>query len=330
MGKRERVLSLAVGWLLLASGPVLAQEKKASEKAKVPPVVAKVNGKSIKAEQYNRLWTQFQMDPSRKAAREDPGKQEAMKQDALDHLIKTELLLQKADQMKIQAGAEEVDKRIQEVQSRMGGEGALKEALKGHGLTMEEYRTEVGRSLKLHELLQKEIFGKVTVDPKEAKDFYESNPASFQVPEQVKARHILVRVPDGATEAQKKEAKQAIDKAAERIKKGEAFEEVAKQVSQDTTASAGGDLGYFSKGQMVPEFENTAFSLDKGKVSPVVETKFGYHLIKAEDKRPAGTLSFEEVSPKLEEFLKRRKGEEALNAYVEDLRSKAKIEKTQF
>ncbi len=330
MGKRERVLSLAVGWLLLASGPALAQEKKGSDKAKVPPVVAKVNGKPIKAEQYNRLWTQFQMDPSRKAATEDSGKQEAMKQDALDHLIKTELLLQKADQMKIQASPEEVDKRIQEVQSRMGGEGALKEALKGHGLTMEEYRTEVGRSLKLHELLQKEIFGKVTVDPKEAKDFYEANPASFQVPEQVRARHILVRLPDGATEAQKKEAKQAIDKAAERIKKGEPFEEVAKQVSQDTTASSGGDLGFFSKGQMVPEFENAAFSLDKGKVSGVVETKFGYHLIKAEDKRPPGTLSFEEVSPKLDEFLKRRKGEEALNAYVEELRSKAKIEKTQF
>ncbi len=105
---------------------------------------------------------------------------------------------------------------------------------------------------------------------------------------------------------------------------------MAKQVSQDGTAQRGGDLGYFSRGQMVPEFEKAAFSLEKGKVSQVVETKFGYHLIKLEDKKEARTLGFQEVEPKIAEFLRQKKGEEQLKAYVDNLKSQAKIESSRL
>jgi len=308
----------------------LAQEKGGAPVAKVPSVVAKVNGKEIKAHEFNRLWRQLEMERRQPEGVKDPQEQEALKQDILQRLIAVEVLVQKADEMRIQATGEDVEKQIREVQERMGGEEPMKEALRLHGLTPEEYRADVLRGLKIQRLLQREVLDKVVLDPKETRDFYDSNPEIFKVPEQVRARHILVRVPEKATDENKREAQKAIQKAAERIKKGEAFEAVAKELSQDGTAPNGGDLGYFSKGQMDPEFEKAAFGLEKGKVSQVVETKFGYHLIKVEDRRPPKKLSFEEVEAKLGEFLKRKKGEEGVKSYIEGLIAGAKIERIAF
>lgn len=315
-----------------AWGVSMAAEKKGQGTSEdVPKVVAKVNGKAISGEQYQKLFRQMESSKGAgaqtDAAASDP---KAMKEQVLERLITVEVLSQKAEQLKIQAEPQELDEKIQEIQESLGGEQAMKDALQSHGLSMEELKADIQRSLRIQKLLEREVFEKVTVDQGEVKGFYDSNPQVFRVPEQVRARHIIVRVKEGATEGEKKQAKEAIQKAAERIKKGESFEEVAKQVSQDGSAQRGGDLGYFSRGQMVPEFEEAAFSLEKGKVSQVVETKFGYHIIKLEDRKEARTLSFQEVEPKIAEFLRQKKGEEQLKVFVDDLRSKAKIERVQF
>lgn len=324
------VMALCTWSLSGAFSAALAQEKEGAPATKVPPVVAKVNGKEIKAQEYNRLWRQLQMERGAPEGVKDPKEREAMKQDVLQRLIAVEVLVQKADQMKIEATTEDVEKQIQQVQEKIGGEEAMKQALKLHGLSPEEYRADVLRGLKIQRLLQKEVLDKISLDPKETKEFYESNPEVFNVPEQVRARHILVRLAEKATDDKKKEALQAIQKAAERIEKGEAFETVAKEVSQDGSAPQGGDLGYFGKGQMDPDFEKAAFALEKGKVSQVVETRFGYHLIKVEDRRPPRKLAYEEVEPKLGEFLKRKKGEDGVKSYIEGLVSMAKVERIAF
>jgi peptidyl-prolyl cis-trans isomerase C len=141
--------------------------------------------------------------------------------------------------------------------------------------------------------------------------------------EEVHARHILVRVAAGDDKASKA-AEDKIKAVIARLKKGEDFAKVAAEVTEDPSGKAnGGDLGFFTKEQMVPEFADVAFSLDKGKISDPVKTQFGWHVIKVEDKRQKAPPSFDEVKPQLESFVTRK----AQAELVTKLREGAKVEK---
>jgi peptidyl-prolyl cis-trans isomerase C len=141
--------------------------------------------------------------------------------------------------------------------------------------------------------------------------------------QEVHARHILIRVAAGDENASKA-AEDKIKAIIARLKKGEDFEKVAKEVTEDPSGKAnGGDLGYFSKEQMVPEFSNVAFKLEKGQISEPVKTQFGWHVLKVEDKRVKPTPKFEEVKPQIEQYVTRK----AQAELVQKLRAEAKIEK---
>jgi peptidyl-prolyl cis-trans isomerase C len=141
--------------------------------------------------------------------------------------------------------------------------------------------------------------------------------------QEVHARHILIRAAAGDDKASK-EAEDKIKAVIVRLKSGEDFEKVAKEVTEDPSGkSNGGDLGYFSKEQMVPEFSDTAFRLDKGQISEPVKTQFGWHVIKVEDKRLKPMPKFEEVKPQIEQYVTRK----AQAELVTSLRASAKIEK---
>jgi peptidyl-prolyl cis-trans isomerase C len=141
--------------------------------------------------------------------------------------------------------------------------------------------------------------------------------------EEVHARHILVRVPAGDDKASKA-AEDKIKAVIVRLKKGEDFAKVAAEVTEDPSGKAnGGDLGFFTKEQMVPEFADVAFGLDKGKISEPVKTQFGWHVIKVEDKRQKPAPTFDEVKPQLEAFVTRK----AQAELVTKLRADAKVEK---
>ena len=140
---------------------------------------------------------------------------------------------------------------------------------------------------------------------------------------EVRARHILIRAPAGDEQASKA-AEAKIKGVIERLKKGEDFAKVAEEVTEDPSGKAnGGDLGYFSKEQMVPEFANVAFSLEPGKISEPVKTQFGWHVIKTEEKRTKPVPSFDEVKPQLEAYVTRK----AQAELVTKLREGAKVEK---
>jgi peptidyl-prolyl cis-trans isomerase D len=129
--------------------------------------------------------------------------------------------------------------------------------------------------------------------------YYERNKEAYTRPEQVKARHILVRLEEEAPAEMEKEARGKIDRALERLEQGESFAEVARDVSEGPSSAQGGDLGWFGRGAMVPDFEDKAFSLQPGEVSSVVRTRFGLHVIKVEDKREAGIRPLEEVRSRI-------------------------------
>jgi len=159
-------------------------------------------------------------------------------------------------------------------------------------------------------LIKKELEEKIKVDAKEVRDYYEK-----QMGVEVRARHILVNT------------KAEADDILKRLQKGERFAELAKELSKDTgSAINGGDLGFFGRGKMVPEFEKTAFSLKVGEISNPVKTPFGYHIIQITDKKDADLRDFEEVKDAIERRLLMNKQRNYLKSYAENLLAKNKIE----
>jgi len=161
--------------------------------------------------------------------------------------------------------------------------------------------------------LKKKLENAVAISDADLQKMYEQNKERFRTGDQIKASHILVKTD--------KEAQDVEDQ----LKKGASFEDLAKKVSIDSSASRGGDLGWFSKGSMVPDFEKAAFGLKEGQVSAPVKTQFGYHIIKVTGKRPAGILPFSEVKDQLKAAALPEKQQEAFKKLKDDLRKDAKV-----
>jgi parvulin-like peptidyl-prolyl isomerase len=160
----------------------------------------------------------------------------------------------------------------------------------------------------------------------EVQKFYTENPKLWQRNESVQAQHVLVKVDPAADAATKAAKKKAAEAALARVNKGEAFEKVAQEVSDDPGSKArGGELPPFSKGQMTPNFEKVAFSTAPGKTSAVFETPFGYHFLKVKAKEAAKTLKLEDVKNEIVSHLKRLKQGEATRLLLEDLRKEAAV-----
>lgn len=155
-----------------------------------------------------------------------------------------------------------------------------------------------------------DVFKNIQVTEKELKAYYDKNKTMFVQKEQVKAKHILVKTQEEAVAVKK------------RILKGESFEEVAKEISIGPSAQKGGDLGWFEKEQMVPEFANSAFSLAIGQISDPVKTQFGYHIIKVYEKKVAGTKSFAAARPEIERKLTGNKQKESMEEVIRKVREK--------
>jgi peptidyl-prolyl cis-trans isomerase C len=181
--------------------------------------------------------------------------------------------------------------------------------------------------MAIKEFIDKQFAQKITIPDKESKAYYESNPDLFKEPEQVQASHILIKVDSKTDDAQKAEARNKIEKIQKRLQKGEDFAALAKEFSQCPSNAKGGDLGYFRRGQMVPPFEQAAFGLKPGTISDIVETNFGYHLIKVIDKKSESTIPYNDVKERLEQNLKQKKIQKEITSYVEKLKAKARVER---
>ena len=161
--------------------------------------------------------------------------------------------------------------------------------------------------------LKKKVEESANVSDAELQEFYKKNQDKFQTGEQIKASHILVKSAAEAKDIEKQ------------LKAGASFDALAKKHSIDGAAAKGGDLGWFGKGSMLPEFEKVAFSLKEGQTSGIVQTKFGYHIIKATGKRPAGARSFEEVREEIKAAVIPEKQQATFAKLKEELKKDAKL-----
>jgi peptidyl-prolyl cis-trans isomerase C len=294
---------------------------KQEEAAKSSPAdpAAKVNGKVITRGELERaikvLATQNRMSPQQPESA------------ILEQLISAEVLFQAGSKLDIKELDKQIAEKIAQGKAKFPNEAAYEAALKSAGLSPKELDDLVRKDIVINNLVDKEVASKLTVPEAEAKKFYDENIDKFKKGESVKASHILCGVDPKATAEEKKKAREKAETLLKEIKSGKDFAELAKANSSCPSSAQGGDLGFFSKGQMVPPFEAAAFALKPGEVSDVVETQFGYHIIKLTEKKDAGITKFDEVKDKIQEYLKNAKMQKAVADYIDQLKAKAQIEK---
>lgn len=255
------------------------------------------------------------------------GMKPILRKQALESLVNHQLLVQEADREGIKPDEKKIDAQLKEISGRAPDGESFKKLLASAGITESQLRQDIGQDLKVEALLNKNVPQKQKASNKEIKDYYREHQEEFKIPERVKASHILVKVDAGDSAEVRAQKKLKAEKLRERIEKGEDFAKLASENSECPSKAQGGDLGYFARGNMVKPFEEAAFGMKKaGQVSGVVETEFGYHLIKLTGREEAGVTPLEKIKDKLEEFLNRQKRQGDVGDYIQKLRSSAKIE----
>jgi len=221
----------------------------------------------------------------------------------------------------------EVDQRIAEIAKQFQSEEVFKQMLAAQQVTIEKFRADQREDLAINKMLGDALKDKVAATPAQIDEFYKQNPDRFKQGERVRASHILIAVPQGADAVTKTQARTKAEGLLKQVKAGGDFAKLAKENSQDPgSAIQGGDLGYFQPGQMVPEFNEVAFKLAPGTVSDLVETQFGFHIIKVVEKQTARTVPLDEVRPQLTQFLENQNRQRETQAFVAGLRAKGKVE----
>jgi peptidyl-prolyl cis-trans isomerase C len=327
-----RTFCSALALLVLQSGIAFSEEKAAvkgketvMEKTSSATVLAKVNGVAITQGERDQT-AQEMLSRGGMSQQSSPDMLPKIEAAALEQLINVELLYQKGQQLKMKDLDKKVDDKLAQMRAQFPSPADFEKALTSANLTEQQFKTFTRKNIIIDNLLQKEVLGKISVSDADAKKFYDENQDKFKKPEQTRASHVLISVDQKATPEEKKKAKEKADAIKKRVTSGEDFAAVAKAESKCPSAAKGGDLGYFGKGQMVPAFEEAAFSLKPGQLSDVVETQFGYHIIKVTDRKQSETVKFNDVKDKIKDYLKNQKAQKPVAEYVENLRKQAKIE----
>lgn len=291
--------------------------------AVLPDVLARVNGEPIAKDEFERALRNVEA----RAGQPVPVEQrDQVYRGVLDQLVSFHLLVQESKARKIEVTDTEVNARLDEVKKQFPSEDEFKKALASRSMTVDTLRQEAKQEMTLSRLVEGEVKSLIKVEERDIKDFYDKNPERFQQPEAVRASHILIKLEPNATEAQKKEARAKIEGVLKQVKSGGDFAALAKQHSQDGSAPQGGDLNFFSRGQMVPPFEQAAFAMGAGETSGVVESQFGYHIIKVTEKRPARAVPLAEVAPQIGQFLTMQQQQEKTENFIKGLKAKSKVE----
>ena len=303
--------------------PAMAEDKPSSGES-----VAVVNGIVITRAQFDKELNVQRQRISRQGKQVSDDQMAEMKTETLEALIEREVLYQESQKAGIKVTDQKVNDQMAGIKKRFPNEEEFNKALSNMNLTEDEVRAQILHGLAIRELIDQKVAGKVVITDEETRAYYDGNSQLFQQPEQVKASHILIKVEATADDAKKTEARKIIVEVQQKLKDGGDFAALAKEYSQGPSGSRGGDLGYFKRGQMVKPFDDVAFSMKTNEVSDLVETRFGYHLIKVYDKKPEKTLAYADVKDKIAQRLKQEKVEKDATLYVENLIKGAKVEKS--
>jgi peptidyl-prolyl cis-trans isomerase C len=266
---------------------------------------------------------------SRGTAQMPPDRAAAARKDAqemlVDGFIAETLLLKEADKQKIAVTDKDVDESVEELKTRLPPGMTFEIALQNQGMTMDDLRKRINNDVKTRKLMDTQLEAIADASDEDIKKFYDENQPQFEQPETVQARHILVRYGAEDDDAAKATKKADLEKVHKELTDGADFAAAAKEHSDCPSKAKGGDLGAFSKGRMVPEFEKAAFSQEIDAVGPIVETQFGYHIIQVTARNKAGVQPLEDIKDRIASFLNQKNKRDAAMKYVEELKSAAEI-----
>ena len=237
---------------------------------------------------------------------------EELQRSFLVQLIDRELIHGEARRLNIALTEADVEAALQGYREDYPG-SSFEEMLAERGLTLEAWREELKESLIMEKLLEQAVYSRVSVSDEEVAAYFKANRDQFDRPEQVRARQIVV-----ADEAEGQEVLGI-------LRQERSFAEVAAEYSLSPDAEQGGDLGFFSRGEMPPEFDAIVFDLPVKRLSDLVKSEYGYHIFLVEEKRKAKRLNKKEASDEIRAILEGRKKEEVYLAWLQDMRARAVI-----
>ena len=295
------------------------------------PVVAKGKNFEIKKSKLEDAFVAYKANLNPRAPAPTDDQRSMIKSNLLDRLIFTELLLQKGTDADKKKALEDTDKYIADMKKQIGSDTVFEAQVKSTGMSMDQFKKRAFEQNICEIVLDREVKPNVKVADADVKKFYDENPAEFEKPEQVRAAHVLISTLDKDTQQPLPPAKKADkEKLAKEIKaradKGEDFGKLVKQFSEDPGSKDKGGEYTFPKGQMVPEFEAAAFSMKPGQISDLVETRYGYHIIKTIEKLPPSKVDFAKVEPKIKEYLTAQQFQKQLPAYFDKLKKDADVQ----
>lgn len=312
-------LAISFGTMLALQGSVLAQTPPSPE----PKVPAQVNGKTITYQELDNEFHARTRVPFEKV-QDDPDAQKVRKQ-ILEQLIDEELLLREAERQKLRVTSEMVDDRFKNIRGRFPSEEAFNQALSSRGIAAEKLRDNIHKGLLRQQIIDQEVLQKVSVSPEESRSFFQEHKDDYVQEEEVHARHILFRVAADASPEDDHKTKDRANAVLTKAKGGDDFAKLAQEFSEGPTKEKGGDLGYFGRGKMVKPFDDAVFELKVGQISDPVRTRFGYHIIKVEDRKEAKRLSYEEAKDQVRRKVFEEKAIARYREYVTTLRNQATV-----
>jgi peptidyl-prolyl cis-trans isomerase C len=292
----------------------------------IPAVVARIDGKDVTREDLLARAAE-----ARGALAERgypaPAPTRSFYRKVLDDIVGNRLLFLDLVAQGQAAAAADVDKRLAEIRGQFASPEEFKQALAQRSFDEVRLRRDLEEGLTVQKWVQEKVIPAIAVSDADVQKFYEDHGDQMQEPESVGASHLLVAVARDATAEQKAAGRKRAEELRARLVAGEDFAAVAREASQDPgSAPRGGDLGRVYRGQTVPEFESAAFALAPGALSDVVETQYGFHVIKVADKKPAGKLELVQVKDRIVQSLKQRALETKVRDTVQALGDKAKVE----
>lgn len=291
--------------------------------AELPDVLARVNGQPVTKADFDRLIKNMEASAGQPVPAE---RRDDILRKALEQLVTYTVLSQETKARNIAVSDAEIDDNLKQMQSQFSNEQEFRKALAARGMSLEQLKADARVDMGITKMMDAEVANQTPPTDAQVREFYDKNPDKFKQDESVRASHILFRVDEKATDAEKKKVRAQAESVLKQAKGGADFAELAKKHSADGSAAQGGDLNFFSRGQMVPAFEDAAFALQPGQISGIVTTQFGYHIIKVTERKPATTVAFDEVKPRIGEFLAQQQKQQRAEAFIDSLKKKAKIE----
>ena len=294
-----------------------------------PGDALRVNGETVSYQRFQGFYVEYRDSKGvQVGARGDQfGLLTQLRKEAMDLLIEQVLVKQAAEREGIEADPEEVEKNVEQLRSVFKTDLSYESMLEAEGYTEESYREHVAEMMASKMYLDRIRMDAADVSDAELERYYQENENRLTFPEQVRVRHILLTWKPLGTQDDRAAIRKQMEPILERARAGEDFAALVAEFSEDfATKDSGGDTGLFHRGEMTPAFEEAAFALEPGEISDPVETGYGVHILKLEERLEPRLVPLDEVREQLRDHVREEKMEAAVRARIDELRAAADIE----